>query len=211
MSAQGDPRLDMLFRNLKPLILASGSARRIELLRSLGILCTVVPSGFEENDHRTDSVPERVVQDYARAKAQAVSLLHKDNFILSADTVVVVDGRILGKPSDPDDAARMLRILGGREHHVLTGVFLLHPGASTYKIQVVRTAVLMRPLSEDVIWAYVNSGEPFDKAGSYGIQGLGAFLVKSIHGSYTNVVGLPLSETVQWLLEEEVVVPCAAL
>jgi septum formation protein len=170
------------------LILASASPRRRELLRRAGIPFRVRRVEVDESTRPGES-PRRHVLRLAREKAAAARRPGEE--VLAADTVVVIDNRILGKPRDARDAARMLRMLSGRVHRVLTGVCLLTPAAS--RSEVVETRVWFRRLTRAEIAAYVASGEPFDKAGAYAIQGLASKFVKRIDGCYCNVVGLPVS------------------
>ena len=184
-----------LITNLEHLdvILASASPRRFELLNSTGLRFKVVPSNFDENEIvQTD--PVLFVQEAAFKKGQTVAQKYDRHLVISADTIVVLDNSILGKPKDEPDAKRMLSLLSGRQHRVLTafGLFLFKYDKS--EIQTVSTDVVFRQLSEDEIDAYINTGEPMDKAGAYAIQGQGAMLIDKINGSYSNVVGFPLSQ-----------------
>lgn len=170
------------------LILASQSPRRRELLARLGLPFTVAPAGVDETmDPERDPYDE--VARLSQAKADAVPV-GPDDVVVAADTVVVLDGRVLGKPKDPDDAARMLRALSGRSHQVMTGLTVKR-GGRRWPLTAV-TRVWFRPLSGAEIDAYIASGEPMDKAGAYGIQGLAAAFVERLDGDYFNVVGLPL-------------------
>ena len=198
-----------LFRTEAPFVLASGSPRRKDLLEGLGLTFEVVPSGVDECCSR-DETPSELVQRWAHEKALAVSRRLPDRWVLAADTIVLLDGTVLGKPSGPAEAVEMLRRLSGNVHEVLSGICLLHRNGTTSRLQCVRTEVLFKDLTPEEIDAYVSTGEPLDKAGAYGIQGMGAFLVRSIRGSYTNVVGLPLCETIQWLVEAGVAAPAGA-
>ncbi len=176
------------------LILASNSPRRREILSALRLTFAVEPSLFEERAAGRSA--RETVLAFARGKAEDVFSRHREDIVLGADTVVSLDGEILGKPKDGADAARMLRRLSGRMHEVFTGVCVLSSGGCGE--EVVSTKVFFNPLGEDLIEAYVKSGLPLDKAGAYGIQD-GFPLVGHIEGSYTNVVGLP-EETVRALL-----------
>lgn len=176
------------------LILASGSPRRLELLREVVESFTVVVSGVPEPIDR-DLAPEENVLAIARAKADMVVPLACDCLILAADTDVVLDGEILGKPVDAADATRMLQLLRGRAHEVLTAVVVADPISDARWERVVRSEVTIRALSEAEIDAYVLTGEPLDKAGGYAIQGEAASMVESVIGCYTNVVGLPVCAT----------------
>lgn len=177
-------------------ILASGSPRRRQLLAGLGYRFTVLPVAIDESP-RPGEDPETYVARLAAEKAQAVP--QQDTVVLAADTVVAVGGALLGKPRDDEDARRMLRRLAGRGHEVMTGVACRGAAADTPHVEVVRTSVVVAPLGEAWINAYVASGEPRDKAGAYAIQGLAAAFVESIDGNYTNVVGLPLPTVVRLL------------
>ena len=191
------------------LILASASPRRKELLAAAGIECEVWPSTVKEWQGEQESA-EEFVRRIAEEKANDVlSRLSLDSprAVLGADTVVLADGRTLGKPSSADDAARMLRLLSGNAHRVLTGVCLLYSGAADRSrpearwqdTRVASTTVQFLPLSDQEIIEYVATGEPFDKAGAYAIQGRASKFVESIEGCYFNVVGLPVSLVYQML------------
>jgi len=174
-------------------ILASESPRRRELLSQLGVHFAVVSSGVEER-----RVPGEAAAVYAaRAaadKAAAVAQRNPDAWVLGADTVVVVDGDVIGKPRDRAHAARMLRRLSGRVHRVITAVHLRGPNGDVPQEVLVESEVAFRQLSVRDIDAYLESDEPWDKAGAYAVQGRGASLVQSVTGSYTNVIGLPVAE-----------------
>lgn len=175
------------------LVLASASPRRRELLALLGLEFAVRPVDLDERALAGEA-PADHVRRLAREKAAASA--GEGELVLAADTVVAVDGEILGKPSGAEEARRMLARLSGRAHEVFTGVALRLGGSSPREaVAVVRTAVRFAPLTGAEIDWYVASGEPFDKAGAYAIQGLGALLVEEIEGNYTNVVGLPLPAT----------------
>lgn len=175
------------------LILASGSPRRAELLERMGLTFTVQPSNTEEVLEPGLS-PQQEVMSLSLQKAKAVyDTLESQAVVLSADTVVVLDDYILGKPRDAEDAKTMLRALSGRHHLVLTGVTVMGPkGTQTHCEE---TEVHFRNLSEQEIDAYVDSGEPMDKAGAYGIQGGAMLFVRSLVGDYYNVMGLPVCKT----------------
>ena len=174
------------------LILASASPRRADLLREAGIDAVIQPADVNE-DVEPGEGPEAYVRRVADAKGRAISVRAPGQFVLAADTAVVVDGQILGKPSSDDDAARMLRLLSGRSHLVISGVCLMKNGAPAVQTEVETTAVEFTELSSAEIAWYVSSGESMDKAGGYGIQGLASRFVTGITGSYTNVVGLPIA------------------
>jgi septum formation protein len=174
------------------LVLGSSSPRRRELLRSAGFEFEVRPSQVEEVPRSGES-PEEFARRAAREKALDVAVsLPPGSVVLGADTVVVIDGLILGKPSGPDDAARMLRMLSGASHRVVTGVCLVRAPGQLEAIKHETTIVRFRNLDEGEIRDYVASGEPLDKAGAYAIQGLASRFVTRIEGCYFNVVGLPI-------------------
>ncbi len=182
----------------RPIILASASPRRAALLEGAGLRVTVVPSIVAE-DLLPGEAPAGAALRLARAKAREVSQRAEERFIVAADTIVVVDGEVLGKPRDAADAERMLRRLSGRVHEVMTGFEVLDRDTGRGIGDVVVTRVEFKPLHPDEIQAYVATGCPLDKAGAYGIQGRAASMVRRIDGSYTNVVGLPLAEVVDAL------------
>jgi septum formation protein len=174
------------------LVLASGSPRRRELLAHLGVPFTVVAADVDETP-RPGEGPVELVRRLAAAKAAAVD----GDPVLAADTVVELDGEILGKPADAAAARRMLARLSGRSHHVHTGVALR--AGERLDVEVVTTAVTFAALTPEAIEWYVATGEPLDKAGAYAIQGAGGVFVESIHGSASNVVGLPLATVARLL------------
>lgn len=178
------------------IILASTSPRRKELIASLHLAFEVIPSHADE-DTPPEWTPEQTVQELAMRKALAVYRglegREQDAVIVGSDTVVVLDGDILGKPVDEADAERMLSRLQGRVHRVFTGVACIDASNGQSMVQYRQTDVTMKELSEATIRAYVQTGEPSDKAGSYAIQGIGASLIDRVEGCYFNVVGLPLS------------------
>lgn len=178
------------------IILASTSPRRKELIASLHLAFEVIPSHADE-DTPPEWTPEQTVQELAMRKALAVYRglegREQDAVIVGSDTVVVLDGDILGKPVDEADAVRMLSRLQGRVHRVFTGVACIDAVNGQSMVQYRQTDVTMKELSDATIRAYVQTGEPSDKAGSYAIQGIGASLIERVEGCYFNVVGLPLS------------------
>jgi septum formation protein len=175
-----------------PLILASNSPRRRELLHNAGFQFDVRPSGIEET-RLPGEPPEEFARRLARDKALDVARQSAaGGYVLGADTVVAINGEILEKPADAADAARMLRTLSGRTHRVITGVCLVRAPESVLAWTHETTLVTFRNLSADEIDSYVESGEPFDKAGGYAIQGLASRFVPRIEGCYFNVVGLPI-------------------
>lgn len=171
------------------LILASQSPRRAEILRQAGIPFTVRAANIDETPRKGES-PSEYVERLAEAKASAIAG-SADEIVLGADTTVVVGGEMLGKPSDEADARRMLGLLAGRCHKVITGICLIRGGERIRDIAV--TEVWFAPMTEDDIAAYAASSEPLDKAGAYAIQGLGSKFIDKINGSYFNVVGLPIA------------------
>ncbi|WP_432776614.1 Maf family protein [Brevibacillus gelatini] len=176
------------------LILASSSPRRRELLQALGIPFTVMTSDVDEMT-APDLSAKQVVEELALRKARAVADRLTEGIVLGSDTIVVLDGQILGKPIDEADAFRMLFMLQGREHTVYSGVALVDAATGRSEVAHSHTAVKIRPLSEAEIKSYIATREPMDKAGSYAIQGIGATIVEGITGDYFTVVGLPLCLT----------------
>lgn len=181
---------------MKTLVLASQSPRRKELLEQVGLSFTVQPS-VQEETVEPGRTPQEVVQQLALQKAGEVFADHPDAIVLGADTLVAVEGEILGKPKNNEDAARMLRRLSGRTHQVHTGAAVLSDGKQTVFTET--ADVTFYPLTESEIQAYIQTEEPADKAGSYGIQGLGAVLVARIEGDYFSIVGLPVAKVVRAL------------
>jgi septum formation protein len=179
-------------------ILASSSPRRRELLQSIGLEFEVIPSHVPEI-HQEGEAPEEYVARLSRDKAQAIAAEHPSRWIIAADTTVYLDEKLLEKPADAEDAKRMLATIAGRTHMVYTGVTLQNVEREYRETRVAETEVRMLPLSDgDIDW-YVASGEPLDKAGAYAAQGIGGVFIDSIHGSFTNVVGLPLATLFQML------------
>ncbi len=171
------------------IILASQSPRRKELLTRMGLTFTVLPAEIEEVIE-PGLTPQEAVMSLSRQKGSAVALSHPDALVIAADTIVVFDGRILGKPHSVAQAKEMLTALSGKTHHVCTG-FTLWQGQQV-ETGCEESEVWFRELSEEEIDRYIATGEPMDKAGAYGIQGYGAMLVRGIHGDYFNVMGLPV-------------------
>lgn len=201
MSGAIDPAMGPSKPGKPELILASASPRRREILDRLGLGFEVVPApDHVEGDPARGEAPEAFAVRAARAKADAVAEGRRNAVVIAADTIVVVDGEVLGKPADPARAAAMLRRLAGRWHVVQTGVAIRAPeGAAASGVE--STTVWFRTLSDDEIDAYVATGESIDKAGAYGIQGLGAALVERIDGCYFNVMGLPVVRLLEVLGE----------
>lgn len=182
----------------RPLILASASPRRIRLLKQVGLPCLSLPSDIEEE--QVKGSPRVNTRLLAERKAKAVYPRSDNHWVLGADTIVALGDASLGKPADHDEARSMLRLLGGREHLVITGFCLLDPAGEKAHGEEVTTLVRMKALTEGEIEAYIDTGEPYGKAGAYGIQGIGAFMIEGITGSYSNVVGLPLCALIKSLI-----------
>ncbi len=180
------------------IVLASSSPRRRELLQQIGVPFRIQVQAVDETP-LPEELPGNYVARLALEKARAVAVLNPGEVVLGSDTTGVLDHQILVKPEDEADARRMLRAMSGRTHQVLTAVALVQDAREV--VQVVRTDVTFCTLTAEQIDAYIATGEPADKAGAYGIQGMGAVLVAGIHGSYSNVVGLPLTETAALLRE----------
>jgi len=172
------------------LVLASASPRRQELLRNAGILFEVQPADIPEDPLPGEGARE-CAERLAREKALAIAEKRPADVVLGADTVVVIDGQILGKPTDAADAARMLRLLSGRDHEVITGICLVAGGQCSVASE--NTTVTMSEIAEKEIAGYIASGEPMDKAGAYAIQGIASRWIPRIEGDYSNVVGLPVA------------------
>lgn len=181
------------------LILASASPRREALLRGVGLSFQVVPSG-EREEGGLQEKPRLRAEALALRKARDVAKRVRGGLVIGADTLVEVERFILGKPKDPEEAREQLRRLSGRVHRVITGVAVVEAESGREEVASEVTLVKMRECSPQEIEAYLSTGEPFDKAGSYAIQGLGAFLVEGIQGDWSNVVGLPLGTLRQLLL-----------
>jgi len=180
------------------LILASASPRRRELLAQARLAFDVMPAHIDET-RLTFEEPAAYVQRLALEKAQAIHALHPEAFVVGADTTVEIDGHALEKPADRADAERMLRALAGRVHHVHTGIALL--SQHDQRLHLETTSVTFNPIDETELQHYLDSTEPYDKAGAYGIQGYAARWIPRIDGDYFNVMGLPLAATVQLLRE----------
>jgi septum formation protein len=196
--------MSSIYHVCEPLILASASPRRQGYFQDLGLTYQVHAADIDET-----SLPGEEPQAFARRmaleKARAVMDLYPDSWVVAADTVVNLAGSVLGKPINTEDAVSMLMRLSGKEHRVQTGICLGCRRKNVLAVQAVTTHVVFRLFSEKVARAYAATGEPLDKAGAYGIQGKGAFLVQEISGSYSNVVGLPLCELLAMLEEYGVI------
>lgn len=186
------------------LILASNSPRRRDLLTQAGITFSVIPGDIDEQTvAMTD--PEVYVRTLAEHKAADIAQKYSHSWVIGADTIVVIENQILGKPDSADAARDMLRQLSGNVHQVFTGYCICCKHENRLFTDAVKTDVRFKNVRETEIEWYIGTGEPFDKAGGYGIQGIGSVLVKSIQGSYTNVVGLPVCEVVEVLTKEGIV------
>jgi septum formation protein len=181
------------------LILASRSPRRYELLKQMGLDFEVVPSRVEEENFVRNESPRDHVLRLSESKASDVAKKYSDDWVIGADTIVYINGIILGKPKTPGEAMEMLSLLSGREHEVLSGIAVHHLSDGKADREAVQTGVKVKTLNQDEMKWYIGTGEPFDKAGAYAIQGIGSFMIESIRGSYTNVVGLPLCELIEML------------
>jgi septum formation protein len=181
---------------MQHLILASSSPRRKELLENLHLTFEISSSNADES-FNPGTPPDVIVMDLAERKAKDVAKRYPDSFVIGADTVVVIDDQVLGKPSDEQEAREMLRLLSGTTHSVFTGVAIVNANQAVRFFE--KTDVTFWELTPSEIEAYIKSGEPFDKAGGYGIQGFGSILVRKISGDYFNVVGLPVSKTIREL------------
>jgi len=193
-----------IFANSEEIILASGSPRRYDFFHDLGLLFRVVTADIEEK-RRINEKAQDYTNRLALEKAEAVAARFPEQWVVSADTIVCCDELILEKPVDAQDALQMLLLLRNREHTVRTSICLMHGRRSVTELCSVTTSVTFWNYSEEVALRYVETTEPLDKAGAYGIQGKGAFLVRSIRGSYSNVVGLPLVECIEMLLCHKIV------
>jgi septum formation protein len=183
------------------LILASKSPRRKYLLETTGLRVNIIPSNIDESDY-TLTPPESYVKTLSCAKARTISDQYPDTWVLGADTIVVINDTVMGKPKDENQARRMLQTLSGQKHQVFTGFTLSHQTKAERFTHAVVTDVFFKHLSADEIDWYLATKEPFDKAGAYAIQGIGTFIVKKINGSYTNVIGLPVCEIMEFLTQK---------
>jgi septum formation protein len=181
-----------------PIVLASASPRRSELMALAGINCSVVPADICE-DPLPGEQPDEHVMRLSREKALAASALTAGRFFVGADTVVVLEERIMGKPVDQEQAREMLESLSGRTHRVITGITVFDRDTETCQTKSVTTQVLFKELSKREIRDYITTGCPMDKAGAYAIQGGAVHFIRSINGSYTNVIGLPMTELYELL------------
>jgi len=204
VSTISDKRSFMDSINTEKIILASKSPRRKALLEQIGIKINISPSTIDESSVSIQN-PKEYVKKLSFLKAKNKVLSYPESWVLGADTIVVAQGQILGKPQSKTDAIQMLGKLNNCEHKVYTAFCIMNQKKEVTVIKAVETKVYFKYLSDHEILWYVNTGEPFDKAGAYGIQGIGAFLVKQISGSYSNVVGLPVCEVVETLMNLNVI------
>ena len=186
------------------IILASGSPRRKFLLEQAGLSFTVIPAPIDEKGY-SHLEPEDFVKVLAELKAAWVSERHPESWVIGADTIVLINGVILGKPASRDEARTMLKQLSGKTHIVLTGYAIRCQGKKRHFSEIIRTEVSFKDLTEEEIEWYVNTREPYDKAGAYAIQELGTRLVKLVKGSFTSVVGLPVCEVMDFLIKERII------
>jgi len=186
--------------NMKTIILASASSRRKELLKKIGLKFKVEPSNYEENIS-FELEPHELAKSLSLEKAKLVATNHKNTLVIAADTFVVFEGKILGKPRTETEAKEMLETINGKSHSVITGFSIIDTENNKALSRSVETKVHLRELSSNEIDAYVKSREPLDKAGAYAIQGLGSVIVEKIEGDYFNVIGLPLGALTESLKE----------
>jgi len=181
-----------------PLILASASPRREEMLRLAGVRFAILHGNVNETP-RAGEAPQDYALRLSEAKARVVAALRPGHWVLGADTIVTIDGELLGKPATRDEARCMIRKLSGREHTVITAFTLVNSGRGEVIRRAVASQVRFKNVPDDEVEWYVSTAEPYDKAGGYAVQGKASFLISEVHGSYTNVVGLPLCEVIEAL------------
>ena len=188
----------MTVKSSNQFILASASPRRREMLRSVGLNFKIIPAHVNE-DYLEGESPRQHVKRLSREKAMVIARQHQATWVLGADTIVVIDGAILGKPANRNQAKMMLQKLSGHEHRVFTGYTIARMDSGICTTGVVQSAVKFKTITPDEMNWYIACDEPYDKAGGYAIQGKGAYFIQSIRGSYTNVIGLPLCEVLETL------------
>jgi nucleoside triphosphate pyrophosphatase len=186
--------------NTKKIVLASASPRRKELLEKLGLEFTVEPSNSDENI-QPGVDPHELAKSLSREKARLVARNHRDALVIAADTFILLDGMVLGKPASETEARELLEEMNGRQHSVITGFTVMEAMSNKVISESVETEVYIRKMTLQEIDSYVKTGEPLDKAGAYAIQGLGSVIVERIEGDYFNVIGLPLSALAESLKE----------
>ena len=192
----------MLIKLKKPLILASKSPRRIELLKEIGLEFDVDPAeNFQEQKEKGDLTPEALAIQNAEGKAREIAKKHEDAYVLGVDTIGAYQHHVLNKPEDLDDAKRILKILNGTTHEVISGICLIDTGNSRKITYAEKTFVTFGKMSKEEVEAYLKSGESMDKAAAFAIQGLGSLFIEKIDGDYFNVVGLPIYRLYQMLKE----------
>jgi septum formation protein len=181
------------------IVLASQSTRRVDILRTLGISFSIIPPDIDEKKRRNESIKDYVLR-IAYEKARKVGNLFPEKWVIGADTIVVLKGKVLGKPKNDNDAFLMLKQLRAHWHKVYTGYCVLNISKQIVYQDVAETKVFIKDLTDEEIQRYIKTSEPFDKAGSYAVQGKGGYMVKEIKGSYSNVIGLPICEITEVLL-----------
>jgi septum formation protein len=181
------------------IVLASESTRRVDILRTLGISFSIIPPDIDETKLKEEA-PQEFVNRIAYEKANKVGKHFPDKWVIAADTIVVLKGKVLGKPKNERDAFNMLKTLRGKWHKVITGYCVLNLFKNIVYRDIVETKVFVRDMTDEEINRYIKTSEPMGKAGSYAVQGKGGYMVKEIKGSYTNVVGLPICEVAEALL-----------
>lgn len=195
-----------MFTTCKPLILASASPRRQQFFADLGLTFTALAADIDETPLDGEK-PDAFALRMAEEKAEVIARQHPASWVIGADTVVTLNGSILGKPADAAHALEILRTLQGKTHQVITGLALTCPEEGNSVSLTETTEVSFAPFSDAVLASYIRTGEPLDKAGAYGIQAKGAFLVETIHGSCSNAIGIPLQTCIARLIQFKVIVP----
>jgi len=195
-----------MFTTCKPLILASASPRRQQFLADLGLTFTALAADIDETPLDNEE-PDTFAQRMAEEKAEVIAQQHPASWVIGADTVVTLEGRILGKPDDAAHALEILRNLQGKTHQVITGLSISCIQENRVDTLSKSTEVSFASFSDAILSAYIATGEPMDKAGAYGVQGKGGFLVRSIIGSCSNVIGLPINTCISLLLRHNVIAP----
>ncbi len=195
-----------MFKTCKPLILASASPRRQQFLTDLGLTFTCLPADIDETP-KTGETPIALALRLALTKAETIAEQHPQAYVIGSDTVVTLNDQILGKPADAAHALDILRSLQGKTHQVITGLSLTCLQDTCSDNLSRTTSVTFSAFSDSILRAYIKTGEPMDKAGAYGIQGKGSFLVRTIQGSCSNVIGLPVNTCTSLLLQYGVIIP----